>query len=84
MLHSASTMERKELTLSTKVTFWQAYTKAQALTNGVQFSREEIQTWNQDIGNEVEDDDQECIATTAEISTTDAIEAFNKVINNKL
>lgn len=56
------------------------------LTNGVQLSREEIQTWNQDIGSEdidseVEDDDQEqCIVTTAEISTTEAIEAFNKVI----
>ena len=68
------------------MTFWQAWTKAQALTNCVQLSREEIQTWNQDIGSEdidskVKDDDQEqCIVTTAEISTTEAIEAFNKVI----
>ena len=32
------------------MTFWQAWTMGQALTNGVQLSREEIQTWNQDIG----------------------------------
>ena len=65
---------------------WQAWTMAQALRNGVQLSQEEIQTWNQDIGSEdidseVEDDDQEqCIVTIAEISTTEAIEIFNKVI----
>ena len=46
------------------MTFWQAWTKAQALTNGVQLSREEIQTWKQDIGSididsEVENDDQD-------------------------
>ena len=68
------------------MTFWQAWTKAQALTNGVQFSREEIQTWNQDFSSEdlyseVEDDDQkQSIITTAVISTTESIEAFNKVI----
>ena len=68
------------------MTFWQAWSKAQALTNCVQLSREEIQTWNQDIGSddiykEVKDNDQEqCIVTTAEISTTEATEAFNKVI----
>ena len=32
------------------MTFWQAWTKAQALTNSVQRSREDIQTWNQGIG----------------------------------
>ena len=71
-------MKRKVLTLSEKVIFWQAWTKAQALTNGVSLSREEIQTWNQDIGSanidsEVEDDDQEqCIVTTTKISTIEA------------
>ena len=79
-------MKRNLLTLSEKVTFWQAWTKAQALTNDVQLSWEEIQTWNQDIGSEdigseVEDDAQkQCILTTAEISKTEAIEVFNKVI----
>ena len=72
------------------MTYWQAWTKAQALTNGVQLSQEEIQTWNQDIGSEdidseVEDDDQEqCIVTIAEISTAETIEAFNKVIGVKI
>ena len=66
--------------------YWQAWSKAQALTNGVQLSREKIQTWNQDIESEdiydeVGDDDQDqCIVATAKNSTTEAIEAFIKVI----
>ena len=77
---------RWRATLLEKLTFWQAWPKAQALTNDVQLSRKEIQTWNQDIGSKdidsgVEDDDQEkYIITTAEISTTEAMKVFNKVI----
>ena len=60
------------------MTFWQAWTKSQVLTDGVQLSREEIQTWNQDIGSEVEGDDPEqFIVTTTEICTMEAIETFN-------
>ena len=52
----------------------------------VQLSRREIQTWNEDIGSEgvagkVEDNDQDqCIVTTADIDTMEAIEALNEVI----
>ena len=52
----------------------------------VSLSREEFQMRNQDIGSEdidskVEDNNQEqCIITTAEISTTEAFEALNKII----
>ena len=77
-------MKLRVLTLSEKSDILASLDKVVSI--GVQLSQEELQSWNQEIDSEdidrkVEDDDREqCIVTTAEISTTEAIETFNKVI----
>ena len=78
-------MKHKLLALSEESDILASLEKRASINEEIYSSREEIQTWNQDIDSEVVDskvedvDQEQCIVTIAEISTADAIEASNNV-----
>ena len=78
-------MKHKLLALSEESDILASLEKRASINEEIYSSREEIQTWNQDIDSEVVDskvedvDQKQCIVIIAEISTADAIEASNNV-----